>query len=870
MGRKLSLCIFGVFTSLLINLHAEKDFDSTITPFLQTHCFKCHGPEKQKADRRYDQLLYPIQSDDDLLLFQDILDQLNLGEMPPEEEPRPAPNEVKEVVAWLTSAIAEAQTKRENNGGETVLRRLNRREYLHTISDLFHLNTDAFDPTEGFPSDKEIHHLDNQGHALVTSGFLLDQYLRAADQVVEKALPSLDKPASREWIQNDNFEQGEFTGFMTSVQKRESIDEPLESLSWGLKGMTGSMSQEQLAKRRKSVTDKFETILRDAENIPHHIRLYEHPRTQRHMGSYAYMSELSKGVPVDGYYFFAFDATGLYQVPPYEKNFAGTRTDEPFRLAVVPGNIEVGPLHLPQPIEPELAHFEMVDGKRKKYHARIWLNKGSTPRLIFLNGSHLTRNAHIEAAQFLRQRGGLPPLSSGNENLVYGLQHAKLPQVRIHHLFLSGPIIDHWPTRTHKEILGGTSYEPGKIRTQLSNFLKRAYRRPPTEKQIDVIHGVYLARTSKGIDSWQAFKDSLKAALCSPHFIYLQEEPEPGNNQIDQFAIASRLSYFLWSSMPDLELFGLARKGKLSNPHTLKAEAKRLLQDPKSERFVKGFLDAWLTLDSLGSTPPDQNRFKEFYVDNLAPAMRKETHLFFRHLLDQNLPTTEFLNARYTFANPALARLYHIEVDKSDFPTPDSFIKVSTEGKPRGGLLGHSSIHTVTANGVDTSPIIRGVWLLENLLGTPPSPPPPDIEPIEPDTRGSTTIRDQMERHRSDPTCAECHRKIDPLGFALENFDAIGRYRTTYGPRKKIDASGTLPGGQEFKDLGEFMWNFRNEHPKFLRALTNKLMEYALGRQMEISDRPEIDRILKRVEKEDLGFRDLVIEVVTSDLFVLP
>jgi hypothetical protein len=170
------LGIFGLFFSALIHLYAKKDFDSTITPFLQTHCFKCHGPEKQKADRRYDQLLHPIQNDDDLLLFQDILDQLNLGEMPPEEEPRPDPAKVKEVVAWLTSAIAEAQAKREKNGGETVLRRLNRREYLHTISDLFHLNTDAFDPTEGFPSDKEIHHLDNQGHALVTSGFLLDQY----------------------------------------------------------------------------------------------------------------------------------------------------------------------------------------------------------------------------------------------------------------------------------------------------------------------------------------------------------------------------------------------------------------------------------------------------------------------------------------------------------------------------------------------------------------------------------------------------------------------------------------------------------------------------------------------------------------------
>ena len=285
---------------------------------------------------------------------------------------------------------------------------------------------------------------------------------------------------------------------------------------------------------------------------------------------------------------------------------------------------------------------------------------------------------------------------------------------------------------------------------------------------------------------------------------------------------------------------------------------------------MDGFLDAWLTLDNLGTTPPDQNRFSEYYIDDLATAMRQETHVFFRHILDQNLPTSEFITAEYTFLNPALARHYRIDLPNFRMKPPDSFTKVSTNGHPRGGLLGQASIHTVTANGVDTSPIIRGVWILENILGTPPAPPPPDIEAIEPDIRGSLTIRDQMEKHRTDPTCAECHRKIDPLGFGLENFDAIGRYRSTYRPRKIIDASGILPGGKEFKDLGEFMWHFREQESKFTRALTNKLMEYALGRQLEISDRPEIDRILDKIINADLGFRDLVNEVVMSDLFARP
>tara|TARA_B100002019_G_scaffold34286_2_gene28289 strand:- start:1877 stop:4378 length:2502 start_codon:yes stop_codon:yes gene_type:complete len=833
MRQVISFLVLSVFGGSLYASPdlTQEDFQEKIAPFFEKHCYKCHGENKQKADRRFDLLSFPISNDDQLVDFQDALDQLNLGEMPPEEEIRPNQNELKQTIEWLTLAISNAQKQKLSTGGETVLRRLNKREYLYTISDLFNLNTNSFDPTQNFPSDNEVHHLDNQGHALVTSGFLLDKYLDAADMVVEKALPSLKKPNIQEWIQNDGFEQGEFTRFMREVQFLDS----------NLK-----------------------------KNSLHHIRLYEHPRSQRHMGSYGYMSDLSEGVPADGYYFFAFDATALYKNPPYEKNFAGTRSDEPFRLAVVPGNIEVGPLHLPQPLEPELAKFEMVEGKRKKYSARIWLDKGSTPRVIFLNGAHRARDAHIEASKFVRQNKGLIPLETGNEDLIYGLQYAKLPQVRIYHMYLRGPIIDQWPTFVQKEMIGGNTFDPNLVTQNLENFVARAYRRPPTDKQIQSLLQIYRKRKSKGIGSWQAYKDSLKAALCSPNFIYLKEPVERKLNKLDSYAIASRLSYFLWSSMPDRKLLDLAEHGILNDQKILSQEVERMLIDPKSNRFVDGFLDAWLTLDNLGTTPPDQNRFSEYYIDDLATAMRQETHVFFRHILDQNLPTSEFITAEYTFLNPALARHYRIDLPNFRMKPPDSFTKVSTNGHPRGGLLGQASIHTVTANGVDTSPIIRGVWILENILGTPPAPPPPDIEAIEPDIRGSLTIRDQMEKHRTDPTCAECHRKIDPLGFGLENFDAIGRYRSTYQPRKIIDASGILPGGKEFKDLGEFMWHFREQESKFTRALTNKLMEYALGRQLEISDRPEIDRILDKIINADLGFRDLVNEVVMSDLFTRP
>ncbi|MEO0415540.1 MAG: DUF1588 domain-containing protein, partial [Verrucomicrobiota bacterium] len=228
------------------------------------------------------------------------------------------------------------------------------------------------------------------------------------------------------------------------------------------------------------------------------------------------------------------------------------------------------------------------------------------------------------------------------------------------------------------------------------------------------------------------------------------------------------------------------------------------------------------------------------------------------------------LEAQYTFANKALLRHYTMPSEGIEFPSAGGFAKVPTKGFPRGGLLGQASLHTVTANGVDTSPIVRGVWLLENILGTPPSPPPPDVEPLDPDVRGAKTIREQMEKHRTDPTCAECHRRIDPLGFALEHYDAVGRFRNFYGPKRKIDMSGQLPGGIEFDSMPSFRQAMNDEHGKFERALTNKLMEFALGRSLEISDRPQIDEILAKVHQDQLGFRDLIKEIVLSSAFRKP
>ena len=292
-----------------------------------------------------------------------------------------------------------------------------------------------------------------------------------------------------------------------------------------------------------------------------------------------------------------------------------------------------------------------------------------------------------------------------------------------------------------------------------------------------------------------------------------------------------------------------------------------MLQDSRSAAFIDGFLDSWLTLRDLGSMPPDRSKFDDFYRFGLDGAMRQETRLFTRHLLDNNLSIANFLDSDFTFVNKPLARHYGMKP-----PEGSRFEKVSLSDRRRGGLLGQASVLTVTANGIDTSPVVRGVWLLENIFGTPPSPPPPDVEPLDPDIRGATTIREQLEKHRSVASCYDCHRKIDPPGFALENFDAIGKWRDHYGESKdsnarSIDSAGQLSDGQEFADIVELKQLLAGRVDKFARCLTEKLLAYSLGRTLEAADRPHVDRIIQGAKAKGYGLKDLVLLVVQSQPF---
>jgi hypothetical protein len=394
------------------------------------------------------------------------------------------------------------------------------------------------------------------------------------------------------------------------------------------------------------------------------------------------------------------------------------------------------------------------------------------------------------------------------------------------------------------------------IAQRLEAFAEKAFRRAPLEGELAPIQRLVAGKLDEGVEPLHALQLGCQAILCSPGFLYLNL----GEGELNEVAMASRLSYFLWSSPPDLALLKLAATGKLRSD--LSAQVTRMLADSRSDRFVRHFVRRWLDLDNIGTMPPSED-FLEYYRDNLETAMRKETETFFRHVLDNNLSLREFLDADYSFLNRELALHYGVEGVQGN-----ELQRVSLKGSRRGGLLGHGAFLTASANGVDTSPVVRGIYVLEKLLGYTPPPPPPDVPAIEPDIRGAVTIREQLVKHRESATCAECHRKIDPLGFALENFDAIGGWRDKYEEKTPIDSAGKLPGGNLFRTVPEFRKLLVDRQDQFNRCLTEKLMTYALGRELEVGDRPSVDEILTELDGKKGGLRELIRLVILSKPFL--
>jgi hypothetical protein len=375
--------------------------------------------------------------------------------------------------------------------------------------------------------------------------------------------------------------------------------------------------------------------------------------------------------------------------------------------------------------------------------------------------------------------------------------------------------------------------------------------------------------------------------LCSSEFLFLTE-PQAGAKTITPPQLAVRLSYFLTAGPPDDQLRDLAARSSLDSP-VIRLQTDRLLDSPRADRFLRLFTEQWLGLNKLGTMPPSKETFPAYHIDRLEPAMKEQTWRFIAELFRGNYPLTALVDTDFTYLNSGLARLYGIAQKAAERPraqpdkTPDDASPPSSPlgplsgfervilpaDSPRWGLLGHASILTVSANGVETSPVKRGVWLLEKLFGTPPSPPPPDVPPIEPDIRGATTIRQQLEKHRNVPACADCHAKIDPLGFALEAYDPIGRFRSTYPNGTTIDTSGEYRGRPIHSpaDIRDYLVR----DPDLLaHNLAHRLLTYALGRTLGFADQAALRLLLEQWKAQGHTLRELIHLVATSELMRQP
>jgi hypothetical protein len=434
---------------------------------------------------------------------------------------------------------------------------------------------------------------------------------------------------------------------------------------------------------------------------------------------------------------------------------------------------------------------------------------------------------------------------------------------------IEGPLLDSWPTPHTRKLLTGVEFdEDGAIQLTtapydhlddiVAAFAPRAFRRPLADGELDAYVSLGRGVLDDGRPFMEAVRVSLRAVLSAPAFIYHAGR----SGTLDDFSLATRLSYFLWRSMPDAELFEVARAGQLSDPGMLTRQVDRMLDDPRVERFAKDFTGRAFRLYELGATSPDPGLYPEF-DDRLARAMVRETELFLAELVDDNLGVGQLIDADFTFLSRRLAEHYDIpgvvgqEMRRVTLPA-DS---------PRGGLLTQASIHKITANGTSTSPIPRGNFVLANLLGTPAPPPPPGVGTVEPDTRGTTTIREQLDGHRASPVCANCHRTIDPPGFALEAFDPIGGFRTRYrisgGPDidtgggftvpapyaegPPVDASGVTPGGDPFAGIeGYKQLLLDQEVDQVARHIVSSLFAFATGAEVEFADRDAVEGIIDR------------------------
>ena len=885
-----SVCLFGTVWPVVA---ADS---GPLSTFLSNTCIECHGPDVQEAGLRLDMLPFDpakaAASADAIRILVRVHDRVRDGEMPPADASQPSAADSREFIAAIEPVITAAESQAAAGTGRTTIRRMSRIEYENTLRDLFALPTLAV--KELLPEDGRKHGFDKVADALDISYVQMQKYLEAATAALAQAVVRDMKPPERKVWHGKAIDQGTVRGAVNIHCGAPLIGRDLApGLSTHIVG--DPVGNPGNCYRAASFGGSADSVAVFTGVIGAHQPEGIQPDGFK--------------PPVAGFYKVRFSIWGLR----WERTKAGPArldTIKQYQAFNAPftkdekGKWQGSPREATEPIHTFLEYTEFY-GDGDFTHV-VGVSLRGRPIGCF-DVPSLEPTIH-EFTAFLMPGDRisfhamtLPASGPANWPTTNGVTDYEGPAIAYDFFEIEGPLDPGLP-ESHRRLFGDSA-EPGEL---LSGFAGRAFRRPVEAGELRPYVEIVEAELAAGRPFEEAILAGYRAILCAPDFLLIGLEsgvPEAADKpaRLGPHALASRLSFFLWDSPPDEQLLQLASSGALARPEVLAAQVERMLADAKSDRFVEHFLDDWLQLREIDFTTPDPALYPDF-DPWLRDSMLAETRGFFRRLLDKNLGVGQLIDSDTILVNQRLAQLYGIEgVRGAAFREQ----KVPA-GLPRGGLLTQASILKVTANGTATSPVLRGVWVMERLLGVPRLPPPPNIPAIEPDATGATTIRQMVEMHRADRACAVCHDKMDPYGLAMESFDPIGgqrdRYRLDGAPKKirrgkeeaeepsievvsmagnpwrsrskvrlgpEVDASGTLANGRSFHDIEELKKLLLADEDAIARSLAQQLVVYATGSGIRFSDRDDVDAIVKKTKPSHHGLRSLIKEIVLSDLFHL-
>jgi hypothetical protein len=828
--RLSSAILFAAF-SLPLRAEDANSWNTVVRPFLNQHCERCHGAKKHEGDLRLDELTSDFDTARTAGIWIEVMDNLNLGEMPPEGEPRPDSKQHAHVVGWIAGELRAAQQRAISSGGRVLLRRLNRTEYANTVRDLLKIEfLPGESPAELLPPDATYDGFDKVGSTLMLDPSLLDNYYRVAQDISSRVMVD-GPPEFPTKVAHFEFEEtslGNTAYVLTSptVREREN-DIEIVSGSTRVRDQLDYEGNTAIFPTAGRYTIRVRASADHAgQNAP--VTMY----VDRVQGREPRLMELEVAESPQTYSVtMPFVALGDITPAPY------------FSIGLLNG-----PSGFRQGIP---GHSEMVNA------AEAAAKAGD-----FATGLRIQARMLAEGyVDYTQPTKALLDLS-------------KYPKLYLDWMEVEGPLYDAWPPDSHTNLLfkGDESDSPHEYAREIfARLLPRAFRRPVEDPEVDRVAAFVSGELDNGTPFKEAIEVGLTYVLTSPDFLYLLEPGDASTSRrLNDYELASRLSYFLWSSLPDDELFALAESKSLRKPDVLRQQVTRMLADEEAIALTDGFAAQWLRTSEFLNFTPDSRIYRGF-DPRLRDDMVGETKAFFREVLTKQLSIFEFLDSDFVMANERLAGFYGLPPVKGD-----EFRRVPLPAdSPRGGLLGQAGVHLLGSDGIRTKPVTRGVYIREVLFNDPPAPPPPNAGEIEPNIEGKRlTVRERLLQHQQIEACANCHRGIDPYGLALENFDATGAWRTRQNGEDfrgentpPIVVSGTLPNGESFESFADFKSILLRQKDRFRRAFAEKLFVYATGRPVEPRDRPEIETVARQADETGNTIEAIIQALIQTDAF---